>query len=291
MTSKAKFREQFTPEERRAYMQAKTDRLAEQLKDGVESFKNSDKFKELLAVAAKFPSYSFRNWVMIHQQNPKATRVMSKKNWFEKFGRTIKREEYGKPINIWVPFFGKDEAGEDGLKGFGIGPVYDVTQTDGPDLPNWDWRIDGDEGESIYNALLAYASKKHIEIKEVPVSGNEGGWYDYENFTINVVPASRAMMARTLIHELAHSQDVNLNKQSRGEEETIADSVAYMVCSAFDIPTGTANFEYIANWTQSDAGVKTIDKVMKVVKGIGGELIEFITDYVEEHEAAELVAA
>src|SRR4051812_22390736 len=77
--------------------QAKIERLAQQLQEGVASFQSSDDFKRWLRVASRFHTYSLNNQLLILFQFPTATRVAGYRTW-QSLGRQVKRGEKG--INI-----------------------------------------------------------------------------------------------------------------------------------------------------------------------------------------------
>lgn len=68
--------------------------------DNDEDFKTT--MSKLLSFkAAQGYKYSFGNTILIYIQNPKATIVNSKKNWLEKYNRTVNKN--AKPIMVWAP--------------------------------------------------------------------------------------------------------------------------------------------------------------------------------------------
>ena len=85
----------------------------EDIKSKLTSFKemlvnieNDEQFKETMSKIIAFKGaqgyeFTFGNTILILIQNPKATIVNSKKNWLEKYNRTV--NENAKPLMVWAP--------------------------------------------------------------------------------------------------------------------------------------------------------------------------------------------
>ena len=97
----------------------------------------------MLKVASKFHRYSFNNHLMIFLQRPDTTVVAGFKRW-KSLGRFVKKGEKG--IAIFAPCRYKtkveDESGDeqviDSIRGFRVVHVFDISQTEGDDLPDLD---------------------------------------------------------------------------------------------------------------------------------------------------------
>ena len=130
------------------------DFLLQQLEAG-----KSETLTAYLTAMARFHAYSFGNILQIARQRPTATRVAGFYAWRE-LGRFVKRGEKG--IQILAPMVGhrrrKDDAertsGTDDnpkpqpvLIGFRAVYVFDLAQTEGADLPEFEQNISGEVGE------------------------------------------------------------------------------------------------------------------------------------------------
>src|ERR1700690_2028495 len=127
------------------------DYLLEQLEAG-----KSETLTAYLPAMARFHAYSFGNIMAIARQRPTATRVAGFGTWKE-MGRFVKKGEKG--IQILAPMIGyrrkKDDANQDPdgsakpqtmLIGFRAVYVFDVAQTEGEDLPEFEHNITGEVG-------------------------------------------------------------------------------------------------------------------------------------------------
>ncbi|MDO5397842.1 MAG: ArdC family protein [bacterium] len=90
----------------------KPKEIEEILKNGIAQMTDSDKYRDFLNTAAKFPKYSLNNIMLIAMQKPGATELASFKTWKENFGRNVNRGEKG--IRIIVPYIQK--AAEERIK-------------------------------------------------------------------------------------------------------------------------------------------------------------------------------
>lgn len=247
---------------------------------GVEQLKNSEEWKKYLDVQTKFYNYSFGNTILIMMQCPHATRVAGIKTW-NSLGRWVKRGEKG--IQILAPIIKtKIETTEDGeekevkyLAGFRPVYVFDVSQTEGKELPEITKDLKGNSQLKVYNRLKSIIN---IPIVEKELESNLKGYYDQSNNII--VLNSKAdinQKVKTLLHEYAHSilhKDPIEYQQERGRCETEAESIAYIVANYFGFDTSQYSFGYITAW----AGAKTeiVKKSLDVIQKTAQMIIEQI---------------
>jgi hypothetical protein len=146
-----------------------TDKLRaahDKLQDAVAEIASGDDWKRMLKVASKFHRYSFNNHLMIFLQRPDAMVVAGFNRW-KSLGRFVKKGEKG--IAIFAPCRYKTkvetDAGEEQtvqqIRGFRVVHVFDISQTEGDDLPDLDAvrpkLLDADAPEGIWDALVAQA--------------------------------------------------------------------------------------------------------------------------------------
>jgi hypothetical protein len=179
--------------------------LIEQLEAG-----QSDALTNYLTAMSRFHNYSFGNVLEIARQMPTATRVAGFWTW-KNLGRSVKAGQKG--IRILAPIVGirrkKDaEARKDITKqnerillGFRNAYVFDVSQTEGVDLPEMR-EVSGDPGDNI-DRLTAFLKNKGIQLvyneKIAPALGMSYGG------RIALLPGqSKAETFATLVHETAH---------------------------------------------------------------------------------------
>jgi antirestriction protein ArdC len=229
------------------------DFLLQQLEAG-----KSETLTAYLAAMARFHAYSFGNILQIARQRPTATRVAGFQAWKE-LGRFVKRGEKG--IQILAPMVGqrrrKDTNEQEPntnwetrpapvLIGFRAVYVFDVAQTEGEDLPEFEHNITGDVGEHR-DRLTAFLDAQNITLEYseniAPALGVSYGG------KIALLPGqSKAEEFVTLVHEAAHEF---LHKSDRRTmttatvRETEAEAVAFIVGQAIGLEMGRAASDYV----------------------------------------------
>lgn len=221
----------------------------EQLRQALEAG-HSGRLSEYLAAMARFRRYSWGNVMLIASQKPNATHVAGFHAW-HKLGRFVKKGEKG--ILILAPIIRKksennEEAEPDESSvavGFRAAYVFDISQTDGQPLPaigsvNGDPR---DHRERLAKFIADQGITLEYSEDIAPARGmSEGG-------KIKLLPGHPpAEEFATLAHETAHElmhRDERRSSTSKRIRETEAEAVAFVVCSAVGLETGTAAQDYI----------------------------------------------
>lgn len=253
------------------------------LEQAVGAIQDSETFRAYLDAQARFHSYSFANVLLIVGQKPDATRVAGYQTW-KQLGRQVRRGEKG--IRIIVPIRGRAAISptesetpdaEEAKPGrtivrFGTGSVFDISQTEGKPLPTIDVPVlEGEEGTALYDRLATIATAESLMLERTTRLPRESvmGYYEPDARRIVVREASPRQMTKTLAHELAHHFGAGV--ESTPEEETMAESVAYVVCARFGLDTGERSFPYIATWSKDAAVLKA---AMARIQQVSGRIIE-----------------
>lgn len=263
----ARQREELAPETLLAQLEAAVGRL-----------QDSEGFQRYLEVQARFHQYSWGNILLILAQRPDATRVAGYQTW-RRLNRYVRRGERG--IRIIVPRRWRErvvnEAGEvvevERLA-FGIGTVFDISQTEGEPLPEVAVPVlEGEEGRELYSGLAELARSEGLRVGRSGTDLPEGalGMYLPDQKEILVREAAPRQMAKTLAHELAHHFARPEGARSRGEQECIAEAVAYVVCRHGGLDTGERSFPYIALWSRDKAVLKG---VLATIQQVSARIID-----------------
>jgi hypothetical protein len=236
--------------ETRQLIQGNVDFLIEQLEAG-----KSDSLTDYLDAMSRFHNYSFGNILQIARQKPNATHVAGLYAW-NQLGRTVKKGEKG--IQILAPMIGvrrkkAEEAERDVTKqnetvlvGFRTAYVFDVSQTEGKELPELTSTVYGDVGENRERLLDFIAAQGiELEFKEsiAPALG-----MSYGGKIVLLPGQSRAEEFSTLVHELAHEMLHGAERRTqttKAVKETGAEAIAFVVGNAVGLITGTASADYI----------------------------------------------
>ena len=133
----------------------KMKELTDRLEEGIQEVFQSRKYQKYLQVMSKFYNYSFNNLILIAMQKPDASLVAGYSAWQKQFGRHVKKGEKG--IKILAPMFQKKKVDvnektvteptegqteetekiEKVITGFKVVSVFDVSQTEGKELPSY----------------------------------------------------------------------------------------------------------------------------------------------------------
>lgn len=244
----------------------------ERLEEGVRDVFSSGRYAEYLAVMSRFHDYSVNNCLLIAMQKPGATLVAGYRAWQDKFDRHVRKGEHG--IRILCPVVvrarpaggspreedepGEEKAPEKRLAGFRMGTVFDVSQTEGKELPSLGIdELRGDvEGYEAVMGAIRKASRYPIVFEDIE-GGAKGYFSRAEPKRIAIQEGmSQAQTLKTAVHELAHSvmHDAGPSREraslpDRGMREVQAESVAYVVSSWLGLDTSDYSFGYIASWS------------------------------------------
>jgi hypothetical protein len=159
------------------------------------------------------------------------------------------------------------------IRGFKFVPVFDVSQTDGAELPSICNRLEGDDPEGLYDELLTVAQSIGFRVEDYEFSGSTNGDCSHASHRIRVKTSnSAAQRVKTLAHEIAHAV---LHKEflDRAVAELEAESVAYIVCQDHGFDTSGYSFGYVATWAvgsdQAIAGIKSsCERIQKCASAI-----------------------
>jgi antirestriction protein ArdC len=236
-----------------------TQRATEQLVAALAAG-HSETLTAYLKAIGRFHRYSLHNVLLIASQKPNASYVAGFRTWNE-FGRFVKKGEKG--ILILAPIVRRKVESEDELEeqrtaiaGFRAAYVFDVSQTDGKELPQIGI-VEGDPHE-YGERLRAFAGGQGIAVeysdKIAPARGTSSGG------KVTLLPGQSSAeefstLAHELAHELLHRGDRRADT-SRSVRETEAEATAFVVCHATGLDTNCAASDYIQLW-KGDAQLLT----------------------------------
>jgi antirestriction protein ArdC len=256
-----------------------TDRATEQLTAALNAG-HSEALTGYLKAIGRFHRYSLHNVMLIASQKPNASYVAGFRTWTE-LGRFVKKGEKG--ILILAPIVRrspeKDEKNRDdvsaSIAGFRAAYVFDLSQTDGKQLP----QIGNVHGEPREYAerLRSFASAQGIAVEYseqiAPARGVSSGG------KIALLPGqSPAEEFSTLAHEIAHEllhRGDRRSATSRQIRETEAEATAFALCHAIGLKTGSAASDYIQLWN-GDAQLLT--ESLAYIRQAVSQMLTALTD-------------
>ena len=281
--------------------------ITDKLEQGLKELFESERFKEYLKTMSKFYNYSFNNTLLIAMQKPDATLIAGYTAWQRNFDRHVMKGEKGIKILAPAPYKVQEERekldpatqkpvlDKDGKPvtetvevtrpAFKVVSVFDVSQTDGKELP--DIAVDELTG-SVENYAAFFDALK--ELSPVPIAfenitdGAKGYFSHVENRIAIQEGMSEIQTIKTAIHEIAHAKLHAVtpgekvapeDKKDRRTKEVEAESVAYTVCQRYGIETSDYSFGYIAGWSTGKE-TKELKSSLDTIRKTAAEMIEGI---------------
>lgn len=277
-----------------------TKALAEHLKEGMKNYLDSEQFKSFLDTMSKFHNYSLNNIHLLKMQNPNVSQVASFNKWKTDFDRTVKKGS--KALKIWVPYQVKTslpvhqkeldftpaenemEHKEIIVTRFKLGNVFDVSQTEGKELPKAINELTGDvkDYEDLYRAAKAVSMDNQVSIsfEEIKRETTNGYYSPDENrIVISKGLKGQEQILKTIFHEMAHADlhrgsNAQYGDDQYRKQELQAESVAYVVANHFGFDTSSYSFGYLAIWAKDKNGFEDMVEQLQVVQKEAKSLID-----------------
>lgn len=292
----------------------KLKEITDRLERGISEIFESDRYKEYLNTMSKFHNYSVNNTILIAMQKPDASLIAGFNSWKNQFGRNVKKGEKGIKIiapspfkvkkemekidpNTQRPVIGKNgkpvtEEQEVTIPAFKVVAVFDVSQTEGKELP--DIAVDALTGDvDKYKEFFAALEKTApVPVGFEKMDGGTHGYYHLEDKRIAIAEGmSELQTLKTTIHEIAHAKlhDVDLkapiseqqNRPDRRTREVEAESIAYTVCQHYGLDTSDYSFGYVAGWS-SGKELSELKSSLETIRSTAAELINTIDGHIAE---------
>lgn len=311
-----------TPEQR----QEKIRQITDKLEQGVHQIFESDNYRAYLSTMAKFHNYSLNNTILIAMQKPDATLVAGYTAWQKNHDRHVKKGEKGIQIIAPSPYKVKQERDaldpsgkprmdaqgnpmkevvEVEYQAFKVATVFDISQTEGKELPSIGVSelTGGVEGyDALFEALKATCPVP-IAFEDIP-SGAKG-YYHTEDHRIALQEGMSQMQTiKTLVHEMSHERMHSHEKEKPVEErlsrrsmEVEAESVAFVVGTALSaehpelkLDFSDYSFGYIAGWS---SGKETAELKASLgrIQATASEMISEIEGHLQELQKSEQLQA
>lgn len=259
--------------------------ILETLEKGVRDVFDSERYKKYLEFFGKFHNYSFNNTILILMQCPNAKRCASYATW-TKLKMPVKKGERGIRILVPIPYkYEKkinlnDEDTEiiTGIR-YRVGHVYDISQVEGavPEIAE-EIKHNPKYLKPIIESLLV-SSKVSVFYDISLRKGDANGYYNPCTDSIALREGMSTLQTfKTLLHETAHSilHKTDSEKYTREEAEVQAESVAFVVCTAFELDTSGYSFGYIANWSTGKE-LAELKNSISLIEKTSREIINWIT--------------
>jgi len=201
-----------------------------QLQDRFLSFENGEDWKQFLAFSARFRQYSLCNTVLIYQQRP---------------------------------------------TGFKLTSVFDLSQTEGEEvpIPVSIKGLEDREGADLLREKMLAAVRKEVPVSYTTLPLGFHGFYDIKTRSISLSNGDSALQnVKTLFHELAHHlhETTFPGDETTDQKEFIAESAAFIACSALGIDSSEYSIPYIKSWLDDFAA---FSKMRAKIEKISSKLL------------------
>ncbi len=261
---------------------AKIDAWMQRLADETDQAAQSAELTRYFTTLSRFYTYSAHNCMLIAMQRPTATRVAGYRAW-QALGRQVQKGATGIAILCPAPIKGKTEAGDDAVivLRFRTGYVFDLADTEGDDLPALTIHaVEGDRYDTLLRQLIEIAERDGLSVTFQDRLVQDANGVSYGDGHIALKQGNPAgNLCKTLVHEIAHERMHRAEERhtfTTQQVECQAESVAYCVCAALNVPTPNSP-TYLALYRVSRATLAAnIDAIRAGVAAIMDEIAPLI---------------
>ena len=289
----------------------KMKEITDRLEQGILGIYESDRYADYLRTMSKFHDYSLNNTILIAMQG--GNLVKGYKQWEKEFDRHVKPGEKAIKIlapspftvkkqvekidpNTQKPVFDKDgkpvtEEKEIKIPAFRVVSVFDVSQTEGKELPTLTYELTGNV-EQYKDFFAALEKTSPFAMGFEALSGGAKGRCNYEEKRIIINEGMDELQnIKTAIHEIAHATLHDTDKDAperpdRRTREVQAESVAYAVCQHYGLDTSDYSFGYIAGWS-SGKELAELKGSLETIRSTAASLIDTIDGHFAEIQQAQ----
>lgn len=282
------------------WIAAQVDKLKgfhDELEVAVTNLKDDTNWRTYLDSMSKLHTYSYGNQLLIKMQAPHATVVAGFNKWEELERNVIKGETC--KIRVLAPQFsnkivkdaaGKPIIGADGkpvkdrtVIGFKAVPVYDISQTEGKDLPSMP-KLSETPPPGFQTDLETAVQSYGYTVEYSENSGQGEGYTSKQTMKVVVKSSlNEGQKASVLAHELGHIAAGHMERTgeyhtgaggARSAMEVEAESISYVLCRSNGMTpqVGTESKVYVAGWSRAggdpDAVKKSAEVVANTVKAL-----------------------
>jgi antirestriction protein ArdC len=239
---------------------------------------HSETLTAYLKAMSLFSKYSLNNLFLIARQRPDARRVAGYQTW-RKLGRYVRKGERG--IAIIAPVVRRKPAeeieetteNERVIAGFKVAHIFSEEQTDGNPLPEL-VSVTGNPSD-YFDRLVKFVTAQGFALEYSEEISPAKGTATCGKITL-LPGQTPAELLATLAHETAHALmhfSERRTETTKRIRETEAEAVAFVVCNAIGLQTGSASADYIGLYA-GDA--KLLTESLEFVQQIANRILTAI---------------
>ena len=178
------------------------------------------------------------------------------------------------------------------IPAFRVVTVFDVSQTEGKEIPDIAvFELTGSV-EQYQDFFTALEKTSPVPIAFENIEGGAHGYYHLEEKRIAIDEGmSELQTLKTAIHEIAHAKLHAIDKDAPATEqadrpdrrtrEVQAESVAYAVCQHYGLDTSDYSFGYVAGWS-SGRELSELKDSLETIRKAANELITDIDGHLAQ---------
>ena len=284
----------------------KMKEITDRLEHGISELFDSERYKAYLATMSKFHDYSLNNTILIAMQG--GSLVKGYNQWKNEFGRNVKQGEKAIKILAPAPFKVKKqeqkldpatrkpiidndgkpitEEKEITVPAFKVVSVFDVSQTEGKELPDLGVQNLIGDVDKYKDFFAALEKTSPFAVGFEALRGANGRcFYEERRIAINE-GMSELQNIKTAIHEIAHATLHDMDRDAperpdRRTREVQAESIAYAVCQHYGLDTSDYSFGYVAGWS-SGRELAELKSSLETIRSTAANLIDTIDGHFAE---------
>jgi antirestriction protein ArdC len=255
-----------------------TGRAAERLVAALQTG-HSEALTAYLNAIGRFYRYSLHNVLLIASQKHNASYVAGFRTWNE-LRHFVKKGEKGIMILASIVrrnsvYVAELEETSHPILGFRAAYVFDISQTDGKELPQIGV-VEGDPRD-CRDKLRRFASAQGISVEySTGIAPARRMFCDGRiTLLLGQAPADEfSTLAHEPAHELLHRGD-RRSSTSKRVRETEAEATAFVVCQSVGLETGSAASDYIQLW---NGAVQVLTESFGYIRHAASQIIGAFTD-------------
>ena len=178
------------------------------------------------------------------------------------------------------------------IPAFKVVSVFDVSQTEGKEIPDIAVNMLTGDVEHYKDVFAALEKTSPVPVGFEKIEGGAHGYYHLEDKRIALDEGmSELQTLKTLIHEIAHAKlhDIDLNapledlenRPDRRTREVQAESIAYTVCQHYGLDTSDYSFGYVAGWS-AGRDLAELKSSLETIRSTAAEIINSIDEHIAE---------
>ena len=173
------------------------------------------------------------------------------------------------------------------LVGFKDVPVFDISQTEGEDIPQITLKDKCENAKpEIWDALVSLAESHDFKVIIGNAKGAEGYCSHDKKEIVISSNADFGYQVKILAHEVGHllmHKDIKDYQQQRARYETEAEGVAWVVCEALGVHSDEDNysFGYIATWGK-DNTKQLVKKSLQTITKTSQTILDYVETRVDD---------